>query len=122
MTGDSVRAVIGGQSAVFQNQNTVTQRKNLLQPMFGQEYGHAELRIDAAQNTEKLLGGDRVQLRGRLVQQKNVRPQHHGRRQTHKLLLSTGQRGAFPVKQFGKTEKRCGFRNACADLIFVPAE
>ena len=59
--------------------------------MFGQQHRHPPLLVQPSQQPDQLVAGDRVELRGRLVEQHQPRPRHQRRRQRHPLQLAAGE-------------------------------
>ena len=66
-------------------------RQAALQPVFGEQHRHPPLLVQPPQQPDQLVAGDRVELRGRLVEQHQPRPRHQRRRQRHPLQLAAGQ-------------------------------
>ncbi len=68
-----------------------------LETMLGEHDRRLPLLVEPAQQADQLVAGDRVQLRGRLVQQHDARSARERCAQRHALLLSAGQlvRGAI---------------------------
>jgi len=66
-------------------------REDLLEPVLRQQDRGAELAVDPAQRREKIGRGDRVELRGGLVEQQAARLHRHDRGEIEQLLLSAGQ-------------------------------
>ena len=90
--------------------------------MLGQEDGRSQLAVDLAEGGKKIRCGDRVKLACRLVENQNLRLEHHDRCKIQKLLLPAGQLRDRLVKPFLNPEKRCHFCNAAANGRRVIAE
>lgn len=91
------------------------QGKGVLQPVFRQDNGSPQLPVDSAQHSQKIRGGDGVQLAGGFVQDKDGGLHCHDGGQVEQLLLSAGQLGHVLIKPCLDTEKGRHLRHPAAD-------
>ncbi|MNW51426.1 hypothetical protein D3C74_289110 [compost metagenome] len=78
------------QHPFFQQQHPVSQRQHLFQAVLANDDRHRHLFIQPVQRLEELPRGDRIKLRGRLVQQQQLGLQQQNRGQVQQLLLPAG--------------------------------
>ena len=65
-----------------------------LEPVLGDHDRRVEVLVEPAQQPDQLVAGDRVELRGRLVEHDQLRPAGQRRPERHALELAAGELGA----------------------------
>ena len=73
------------------NQKAVRPRYDILQPVFGKQNSRSDVPVDLPHRLQKIRGGNRIQLAGRLVQNQQPRVHGHDRGQVQQLLLPAGE-------------------------------
>ena len=74
-----MRLVKRGEPPIIEHGEHIRHGKRLLEPVLGQDNGHAELIVELSQRREKIRRGNGVKLARRLVQYEHVR-MHNGSR------------------------------------------
>ena len=85
---DAFGRSVGNYFAVVHNNDPVGAGENLLKAMLGDYNRHAEILVDFVDGCKKTLGGDRIKLRGRLVENENVGTHCHYGSKIKYLLLT----------------------------------
>ena len=82
--------------AVVQSDDAIGSGKTALEAVLREQDSRLPLLVESAQQAHELIAGNRVQLRGRLVEQHQRRPAGEGGAERHTLLLTAGElvRGA----------------------------
>ena len=102
--------------AVLQNEQSVAKGQNLLQTVLDQNDRQRQLPTELVQRGDKVCGGDRIQLRRRLVQQKHGGTRHHHGSEIQKLLLTARKRARIPQKKLLHAEIARHLRHTTANL------
>ncbi len=89
---------------LVQHRHPAGQRKGLLQPVFRQDYANTQFPVNLAHRGQKIRRGNRVQLRGRLVQNQQIRLHNHNGGQIQQLLLASGKFRNILVKPILNTK------------------
>ncbi len=93
---DQARNSAGGPSkataAGVHRDHPVAGREAALEAVFGEQHRHPPLLVEAAQQPDQLVAGDRVELGGRLVEQDQAGTGDQGRREGDALQLTAGER------------------------------
>jgi hypothetical protein len=76
-----------------------------LEPVLGDHDRRVEVLVEPAKQRDQLVAGDRVELRGRLVEQDQLRPAGERRAEGHALELATGELGGRAVEQLRDPER-----------------
>ena len=91
------------------------QRESVLQSVFGQQDRCAQFPVDFSKRGKKIGSGNGIELAGWLVQNQQIRLQHHDRGQIQKLFLSAGQFGNVFVKPIFYSKESGHFGHPAAD-------
>ncbi len=84
------------------------------EPVLGEDDGVAEVVDESSEGGEDLLGGHRVQGRGRLVEHEHPGTGREDRPDRHALLLTTGQGGQRSVAQVRQADEVEGLLESSA--------
>ena len=82
------RSAVEADPAALHRHHPVGGGKAALEPVFGQQHRHPPLLVQPPQQPDQLVAGDRVELRGRLVEQHQPRSRDQRRRQGNPLQLA----------------------------------
>ena len=88
-----------------------------LEPVLGEEDGEPEVVHQPLERGEDLLGGERVERRGGLVEHEDPRVRGQHRADGDPLLLAAGEAGQRPVAQVGQAEQVEGLLDALAHHV-----
>ena len=100
------RTVAGDQA------DPVGEGHHALQPVLGEQDRDAEVVHQPGDRRQHVLGGRRVEGRGRLVEHQQPRVHREHRADRHPLLLPAGERAQVPVTQVGDAEQVEGLLDA----------
>ena len=99
------RRRVAGDRAVAQRDHAVGVRQAALEPVLGEHDRRAPLLVEPAQQPDQLVAGDRVELRGRLVEQHERRAPGERGAERDALQLAAGELVRRAVEQVGDAER-----------------
>ena len=100
------RRLVGHEPAVAQLDHPVGGGQAALQAVLGEQDRGPPLLVEPAQDAEQLVARDRVQLRGRLVEQQQPRPPRQRGGERDALQLAAAQLVSRPVQQPPEAERQ----------------
>ena len=114
-------AIVGDATAA-QGNHTIGRRQAALQAMLGQQDRRLPLLVQAAQQSDQLIAGHGVELRGRLIQEDHRRAARERRTERHALLLAAGELMHRAVEQRVDPQRERDLLHPARDgALVVPA-
>jgi hypothetical protein len=103
---------VAGDRAVAHHDDAIRRGQAPLEAVLGQDDRRPPLLVQPPQEPDQLVAGDRIQLRGRLVQQHQPGSARQRRAQRDALQLATAQLARRPVEQVRDPERQRGLLHA----------
>ena len=107
--GAAAQEVLGraveGEPAVLEREHAVGGGQAALEPVLGEQHRRPPLLVDAPQHAEQLVARDGVELRGRLVEQQQLRAAGERGAERDPLQLAAGELVGRAVQQPGDPER-----------------
>ncbi len=119
--GERLRVAVERDAAVAQRDDAVGRGQAALEPVLGQQHRRPPLLVDPPQHAEQLVARDRVELRGRLVEQQQPRAAGERGAERHPLQLAAGQLARRALQQRRDAERQRGLLDAARHRRAAPA-
>jgi hypothetical protein len=119
--GEGVRRAVEGDRAAVERDHAVGGGEAALEPVLGDDDRGPPLLVDAPQHGQQLVAGHGVELRGRLVEQQQLRSAGKRGAERHALELAAGQLARRSVEQVGDAERERGLLDATRHRGGAPA-
>ena len=103
---EAARRRVAGQRAAVEGEHAVGGAEAALEAVLDEHDRRPPLLVEAAQQPDELVAGDRIELRGRLVEQQDPRPAGERRAERDALQLAAGELVRRAVEQLADARAR----------------
>ena len=112
---EAARVGVARDRAVAERDDAVGGAEAALEPVLGEHDGGPPLLVDPAQDAEQLVAGDGVELRRRLVEQRDARPPGQRGAERDPLELAAGELVGRAVEEAGDPQRERGLLHPARD-------
>ena len=109
---ERARCSVGADLAPHERDHAVSRTQAAFESMLGEQNRRPPLLVEPAQQTEQLVAGDRVELRGRLVEHEQTRAPGEGGAERDPLELAAGEIDGRALEQPLDAEHQSGLLDA----------
>ncbi len=109
------RRRVAGRHAILEHDDAVGVGQAALEPVLGEDDGGPPLLVQPPQQPDQLVAGDRVELRGRLVEQHERRTRGERGAQCDALQFAAGELVRRALEQVGDAERERDLLDAAGD-------